>query len=127
MKHSIEQLQPGTFVKHNSKKYRVTSVPGSWEESAFIHVEGGGYQKALHPDTIEILTRGKTGKLKRQPCHDKLSVELSGINLDDLYTMASELLQEGCWDLQLKYQHLNPGLQAMALRNRIRNWHRHHE
>lgn len=49
------------------------------------------------------------------------SAKAASADLTELYTRASRLLETPLADLVEKYQHLNNGLQAMNLRNRLRS------
>jgi len=117
MRYATEELHPGMMIKHNRKLYMISSVPKSWDESMYIRVVGRGYHKALHPNVIELM--GIKGK-KSVPIHDKLTEELRGKPLDELYNIAAARLNCSVVELHDKYSHLNNGLQAMSLRNRIR-------
>lgn len=51
---------------------------------------------------------------------DPVAVALQGANLDEVYSLASEVTGVPESDLHAKYDHLNPGQQRMSLGNRIR-------
>lgn len=53
-------------------------------------------------------------------CDDELAQHLRGVDLDQVYSMAEDILEINEEDLRAKYGHLNQGLQRMNLGNRIR-------
>lgn len=66
------------------------------------------------------------GKIRTyQHCGDKLAEEIKGYTLNQLYYMAHEKTGITLKSLHEAYDHLNLGLQAMNLRNRIRAAVRH--
>jgi hypothetical protein len=53
-------------------------------------------------------------------CNDELARELRGMELAAIYKLAAQKLGESQRDLRARYKHLNVGMQAMNLRNRLR-------
>lgn len=56
---------------------------------------------------------------------DEVAKSLMGMSLDEMYEMASTVLECPRFQLEAKYGHLNPGLQRMNLGNRLRAKERH--
>lgn len=93
----------------------------------------------LHPTTVRTPVPRFMGYLRQRlrefggssEAYDILQVERPAIAPaevapdklaahEDLYKRAAELLKTSVPELKVKYGHLNPGLQAMNLRNRLR-------
>lgn len=51
---------------------------------------------------------------------DETAKRLRGMDLDDVYSLASKTLKEPVTVLRARYKKLNPGMQRMNLGNRIR-------
>ena len=53
--------------------------------------------------------------------NDEIAQLMKGLGLDEMYAMAQDKLGTPQTTLKARYGHLNPGLQAMNLRNRLRS------
>ena len=74
----------------------------------------------VKPEYKQHYAKVKIGKRHTQDSGDELAVMLRGKDLDEVYEMASDILDVEAVDLYAKYEHLNPGQQRMVLGNRIR-------
>ncbi len=84
-------------------------------ESTGVRTIGG---KAVN---IADYSRGKAASGNTSfHCGDELAEKLSGKSLDDVYSFAATKLKTEERELRKKYGHLNPGMQRMALGNRLR-------
>lgn len=69
----------------------------------------------------QTMNYGKAPKEPRKAGpRDEVAMSLMGLTLDEVYAAASPVLGVPEPDLRAKYGHLNPGLQVMNLRNRMR-------
>ena len=75
----------------------------------------------VKPEYKQHYAKVKIGKHHTQDSGDELAVMLRGKDLDEVYEMASDILDVEAVDLYAKYEHLNPGQQRMVLGNRIRH------
>lgn len=74
----------------------------------------------IRPD-LEKYVKGVSGSGKRtMNCGDQVAKALEGFTLEEVRAVASKMLEVTQKDLTAKYEHLNPGMQIMNLRNRIR-------
>lgn len=70
---------------------------------------------------LENYVDGVSGSGKRtKNCGDDVAQLTNGFTLDELYAVTSKMTEITQKDLKEKYGDLNPGMQAMNLRNRIR-------
>lgn len=70
----------------------------------------------IKPDLARY-TKGTSGSMN---CGDQTAVELDGLALEEVYSVAASKLGVSIDELKAKYGHLNAGLQRMSLGGRIR-------
>jgi hypothetical protein len=93
------------------------------KKAAKPKADGTGIVSAEYLERYEtvILQDEKAGKKSRTIDNgDALSKKLRGEPIERLYKLASEASKLPQTELRAKYEKLNPGQQAMNLRNRIR-------
>ena len=74
----------------------------------------------IKPDLTKY-HKGVSGSGKKtMNCGDGIAEQLDGFTLDEVLAVASKMTDQTQKDLRAKYEHLNPGMQIMNLRNRIR-------
>jgi hypothetical protein len=70
---------------------------------------------------LENYVDGVSGSGKKtKNCGDDVATLTNGFTLDELYSLASKMTDTPAKEYRDKYAKLNPGMQAMNLRNRIR-------
>lgn len=60
-------------------------------------------------------------------CADSVASSLRGLNLDEVYETTSEWVKIPVVELEIRYSHLNPGMQRMNLGNLIRGAMKKHK
>jgi len=91
------------------------TAPKPRTEATGIRTIGG---KAVNLDNYEKVKAPGGGTSYHNG--DAVAEKLAGKSLDDVYAFAAKTLKEDVKDLKKKYEHLNVGMQRMALGNRLR-------
>jgi hypothetical protein len=145
-----EDLYVGRPVFYRGERYYIEICPKSWEDSAHVRIsdkrirpEPGMYPPEdrqtfyVHPDLLTEAPEGKN-KYGRQPTEkaikakaereakglkdagDQVADILRGCDLDMVYALAADFLNEPEEELRTKAGHLNNGQQRMWCGNRMR-------
>lgn len=119
-------LTEGDQVLYRGQRYEVCDITLS---GVFVHLACGTSSKgALYdfwaPAECCKPAPPKSNRVSKprgeRIVDDHLSDLVSGMSLEELYEFAAEKLEQPVDDLYTKYLHLNVGMQAMNLRNRLR-------
>jgi len=85
----------------------------------------GGPARVKKVKEPKVPKEPKQPKAPREPRpkvgNDEIAQLMRGLDLDEMYAMAQDRLGTPQTTLKARYGHLNPGLQAMNLRNRLRS------
>ena len=119
-------MEIGDQVLYRGQRYKVydTTMSGMFAHlAAGTGSRGSAYDFWAPTACLKIAPARSTRKSKprgERIVNDHLSDLVSGMTLDELYKFAAERLELDVMILMTKYGHLNPGMQAMNLRNRLR-------
>jgi hypothetical protein len=101
----------GTLTAINSRYATVTFDDG-------LVLKVGKTKIELMP--VEEVAKPKKSTPRKSAVQDAFSQMAKDKSLDEIYSIASDILDIIESDLRAKYGHLNPGMQRMNLGNRIR-------
>lgn len=74
----------------------------------------------IKPDLSKYVTGTSASGKKTKNCGDPVAAAVDGFTLEEIRAVASKMTDVPQKDYEAKYAHLNPGMQIMNLRNRIR-------
>lgn len=145
-------LPVGSAVFYRGERYYIESCPSSWDETAHVRISDKRIRPepgmvppsdrtmfGVHPDLLEIAPEGSS-KYGKQPTQkaviakkerdakgikdagDVVAELLRGMDLDGVYAIAADFLNEAEDELRAKAGHLNNGQQRMWCGNRMRNF-----